>query len=122
MEKKNVNKNFPETWEGKTKDYELGNKGFEWKIESENSSATFNLDNGEWEFKNANLTYRDTEGNEISRERFYELRVEKLERQVSQLADELSLKVDADEVINAINISPERIHIKGDKIQINEAL
>lgn len=88
--------------------YELGNEGFK-----------FDLQTGNLHLDNANMTYHDAEGNEITRERFYELKVEKLERLVSQLAQELALKVDSNKVVNAINISPEGIRIVGDKIEIN---
>lgn len=118
LEMKKVNKDFPETWVGKS-DYQLGNENFK-----------FDLQKGNLHINNANLTrstyYRDAEGNEITRERFYELRVEKLEETVlsleaelSSLIHSLSQKVDATGVISAINISPESIRITGDKIKIN---
>lgn len=117
LEMKKVNKDFPETRVGKS-DCQLGNENFK-----------FDLQKGNLHLNNANLTrstyYKDAEGNEITRERFYELRVEKLEKTVSSLEGELSSlaqllsqKVDTGGVISAINISPEGIRIKGNKIEI----
>ncbi|WP_339236909.1 hypothetical protein [Oceanobacillus sp. FSL W7-1281] len=104
---------------GEEKDYELGTEGMK-----------FNLRNGDLELKQPTVwkghSYRDEEGNEISRERFYELKVENLEGRVLSLEDEISSlytligdKADALNIVNAINCSPEGIRIKGDKIEIN---
>lgn len=58
--------------------YELGAEGIKFDIRS-----------GKMNMNNAELTYHDAEGNEISRERFYELKVEKLEKEIKGLSQSL---------------------------------
>ncbi|WP_339233795.1 hypothetical protein [Oceanobacillus sp. FSL W7-1281] len=72
---------------GEKKDYELGAEGIKFDIRS-----------GKLNMKNAELTYHDEEGNEISRERFYELKVEKLEHEIS------ALKKTIDETLAKISV------------------
>ncbi|MFD1385727.1 hypothetical protein ACW0TQ_08195 [Oceanobacillus sp. M60] len=55
------------------------------KIESKNDNMSLDLVTGKLVMKNAELTYHDSEGNEISRERFYELKVEKMEEKVDKI-------------------------------------
>lgn len=64
-------------------DYELGAEGMR-----------FDLRNGDLELKHPVVwrghSFQDEDGNEISRERFYELKVEKLEARVTDLEGKLS--------------------------------
>lgn len=48
-----------------------------------------------------------------------EKKVSELQTIVGQLQSELNNKVDKDKVISSINVSPEKIRITGDKIEIN---
>ncbi len=56
----------------------------------------FDLQNGDLELKHPTVwrghSYHDKEGNEISRERFYELKVEKLEEKVDRILELLENK------------------------------
>lgn len=45
--------------------------------------------------------------------------IDDLEKEINILKDELSKKVNADGIINAINISPETTRIKGSKIKVD---
>jgi hypothetical protein len=47
--------------------------------------------------------------------------IERLKADIKSLSDEIAMKVDADNVIGAINVSREEVRIKGDKIQIDQA-
>ncbi len=111
-------------------DYELGSKDSGFMFESLDGNTSLNLKRGDLTMKNT--TYRDEKGNEISKEEFDELRIQKLETKVSDLEGNLSnvtqalsslqnLKVNKDEVVSAINISQEGIRITGDKLNINES-
>ncbi|MEK3909632.1 hypothetical protein [Oceanobacillus sp. FSL W7-1309] len=99
------------------------------KIESKESGFIMDLGIGNVEMKNMDWskgTYCDEDGNVMTKEEFDEFRIKKLEAKVTALEQaissflrQLNLKVDKDEIINAINLSTEDKNIEGNKISID---
>ncbi|WP_040981095.1 hypothetical protein [Oceanobacillus jeddahense] len=102
-------------------DYTLGSKNCGFIMDT--STGSVELKGVEWD---EGITYLDESEKVISKKEHDELRMQKLEKQVSALTRIVSSieqtqvsKVDKDEIISAINISQEGIRIIGDKININ---